>query len=290
MKAIITVGISASGKSTWAKEYAKKNKAIISCRDDLRFSLTGASGWGEYKFDKKIENTITRLQHDTFGLAQIYGKDIIVADTNLNKETRENLHELLYQLKYDVEILPFPITLEEAWKRDGLRANGVGRDVIYKQWQQWLEFIGKKQYTPDTTLPKAVCFDMDGTLAHMVDRKAYDWKKVGTDRVDPIVRGMLWDFRARGYKIVILSGRDSICREETYQWIIDNGMIYDELLMRQEGDMRKDTVIKEEIFWKDVSPHYNVEAVVDDRPVVCRMWRDIKIPKVIQVGDPYVEF
>lgn len=290
MKAIITVGISASGKTTWAKEYAKKNKAIISNRDDLRFSLTGTLGWGEYKFDKTIERMITDLQHSQIELAADLGKDIIMSDTNLNKATRDAWQGTLEGIGYSVEIKPFPITLEEAWKRDGLRANGVGRDVIYKQWQQWLEFIGRKQYVPNKDLPKAIIFDVDGTLTHANGRNPFDWKSVGNDSVDPIVLSMLWDFQKRGYKILVLSGRDSICREETYQHFVENGIIYDELIMRAEGDCRKDTIIKEEIFWRDVAPCYNVEAVVDDRPCVVRLWHDIGIPKVIAVGNPFMEF
>ena len=44
MKATITVGISASGKTTWAKAHAQATGAIISNRDDLRFSNVGRSG------------------------------------------------------------------------------------------------------------------------------------------------------------------------------------------------------------------------------------------------------
>lgn len=289
MKAIVCVGISASGKTTWAREHAKKTGAVIICRDDLRFAITGAKDWSEYKFNKKIEQLVTDMQFSMARDACVVGRDVIIADTNLNPDIRNRWHSWATVVGYETEVKPFPITLEEAWKRDGLRANGVGRDIIYKQWQQWLKFIERRTYNPDETLPKAICFDIDGTLAHMNGRKPYDWDKVGTDVVDPIVQQIFWDFQKRGYKMVVLSGRDSVCREQTYTWLVDNGFIFDELLMRPEGDCRKDTIVKEEIFWRDVAPCYNVQAVVDDRPVVCRMWRDLGL-KVVMVGDPHEEF
>lgn len=53
--------------------------------------------------------------------------------------------------------------------------------------------------------------------------------------------------------------------------------------------MRKDTIIKEELFWKPIADNYNVQFVLDDRLSVCRMWRDLGI-KVLQVGNPHIEF
>lgn len=291
MKAIITVGVSASGKTTWAKEYAQKHKAIISNRDDLRFSLTGAKDWSEYKFDSKIEKAITEIQHRTFFEASVMKKDFILSDTNLDAARRDSWTDVFKSAGYDVEIHPFHISLEEAWKRDGLRANGVGRDVIYKQYKQWLKFIGRKTYTPNESLPKAVIFDVDGTLAHMNGRKPFEWGSVGSDLVDVPVREMFYAAKNNGYKTIILSGRDGCCKEETHSWLVDNGITpWNEFIIREIGDTRKDTIIKEEIFWRDIAPYYNVRVVVDDRPVVCRMWREIGIPKVVQVGDPHEEF
>lgn len=288
MKAIITVGVSASGKTTWAKEYAMKNKAIISNRDDLRFSLTGASGWGEYKFDKKMEELISYIQMETVIKAFHMGKDVVIADTNLNPTIRDKWAMTCENLGYEVEIKPFPITLEEAWKRDTLRANGVGRDVIYKQWQQWNVFIGRKTYSPDESLPKAVIFDIDGTLAHMNGRGPFDWDKVDTDTVDPILKRIFQSWASD--ELIVISGREDFCAVKTLKWLYDNGMPPDALFMRKGGDNRKDTIIKEEIFWEHIAPNYNVLAVFDDRPSVVRMWHDIKIPKVIAVGNQCIEF
>lgn len=288
MKAIITVGVSASGKTTWAREYAKQHKAIIANRDDMRFSMTGATGWSNYKWDKKIETIVTNQQDTLAYNASQMGKDFILADTNLNAERRKEWVDCLTDLGYEVEIKDFPITLEEAWKRDAMRGQGVGRDVIYKQWQQWLEYTGRKRYVPDENLPKAVIFDIDGTLAHMEGRGPFDWARVGEDKVDEFVK-RLFVFTTDAARVVV-SGRDAVCELETTEWLRKNELYWDELLMREAGDSRKDTIIKEEIFWRDIAPKYNVIAVVDDRPCVVRMWHDIGIPKVVAVGNQSVEF
>ena len=293
MKAIITVGVSASGKSTWAAEKVNEagSKWFIVCRDNLRWSVSGVTGWKDYKFNKKTEKEVTELQEAHIKSLAKDKCNIIIADTNLNPSTRNHLIALCTSLGYEVEIKEFPITLEEAWKRDQFRGVfSVGRDVIYKQGQQWLEYKGEG-YKPNVTKPKTVIFDIDGTLAHMAgNRGAFEWDKVGIDSVDTHVKRMLKAYVCDGYKIIIVSGRDSSCRSQTEDWLYENRIYYDALLMRPKGDMRKDTIIKREIFDNYIRNEYNVEVVFDDRPSVVRTWYDIGIPKVIAVGNPWVEF
>ena len=45
--------------------------------------------------------------------------------------------------------------------------------------------------------------------------------------------------------------------------------------MRREGDNRKDSIVKHELFWKVVAPHWNVIGVLDDRQQVVDMWRSM---------------
>ena len=62
-----------------------------------------------------------------------------------------------------------------------------------------------------------------------------------------------------------------------------------ELIMRAAGDMRKDSIVKAELFFEHIEPNYNVMMVIDDRPQVIRMWTDIGLD-VINVGNYYEEF
>ena len=93
-KAIITVGVSGSGKTTWAKK--QSGFAIIS-RDDIRaemyYSETGKPfEWSAWKWSK--EDDVTAIQNQKFKTASENGYNIIVADTNLNKGRANGLKKM----------------------------------------------------------------------------------------------------------------------------------------------------------------------------------------------------
>lgn len=287
MKAVITVGISASGKTYWASQ----QKAVDINRDWIRFNVIApGADWGSYKFNKVKENEVTKIQEQMVMDAHGKGQDVIISDTNINPNTRNKWTTLLTDIGYEVEIKEFPISLEEAYKRDSLRANGVGQNVIYSQYQKWLEYKGRKTYKQDWSLDKAVIFDIDGTLAQMNGRSPFDWDKVGTDGPRMFIVEMARFYKHLDYDIIIVSGRDGVCKGVTEDWLNNYMVPFDKFFIRPEGDIRKDTIVKEEIFWDHIASRYNVVGVVDDRPSVVRMWHELKIPNVVCVGNPWVEF
>lgn len=287
MKAIITVGISASGKTTWAKT---QGHMLDINRDYIRFNhILPGSNWSTYKFTKAREKAVSEFQLAKINHAADFGLDVIISDTNLNPVHRARLIATLTDLGFTVEIKEFPISLEEAWRRDSIRENGVGHSVIYSQHQKWLEYIGAQKYVPDSALPKAIIFDIDGTLAEMNGRGPFDWHRVGEDSQRELIVQMAIMY-SKTHNIIVVSGRDGSCQEATYNWLREAGIPVDGFFMREAGDMRKDTIIKSEIFWANIAPYYDVQAVVDDRPSVVRMWYDIGIKNVICVGNPWAEF
>lgn len=292
MKAIITVGISASGKTTWVTDLLKAEKGWRDInRDWIRFNVVCPfSDWSNYKFNKKNETEVTRVQGLMIMESWAAGENIVISDTNLNAKTRQAIIKDLEELGYTVEIKAFPITRETALKRDNLRANGVGADVIYRQWQNWNDFSGRKTYVPDDSLPSAIIVDVDGTIAQMNGRGPFDWKRVGEDEPRQLVIDMVQNYAMQGYEILIVSGRSDECRNETLEWIDRQGIPCTELHMRKAGDFRKDSVIKEEILWTHLANRYNIVAAIDDRPMMIRTWHDLKIPNVIAVANPYLEF
>jgi hypothetical protein len=44
--------------------------------------------------------------------------------------------------------------------------------------------------------------------------------------------------------------------------------------MRKTGDMRKDSLVKEEIYNSNIAPNYNVFLILDDRDQVIDLWRN----------------
>ncbi|MFF3178654.1 polynucleotide kinase [Rhodococcus pyridinivorans] len=131
------------------------------------------------------------------------------------------------------------------------------------------------RYVEDPTLPAAWLVDIDGTLAHMSDRSPFHWHRVGEDAVSPAVEAAVRAFAAGPDRaaIVLLSGRDGVCRPETEEWLARHDIPYDELYMRPAGDNRKDSIVKAELFDRHIRHRYRIIAVLDDRDQVVRMWR-----------------
>ena len=295
MKAVVTVGISASGKSTHAAELVKQGY-VEANRDNIRRAMFAQNNpntpfrWSKWNW--KLEGKVTDAQIDVITGAYEAGKNVIVSDTNLSAKTRNALVSRLKAHGYDVEIKEFPIALEVAWERDAARENGVGHSVIAKQYQDWLKYKGQDGlYTcARDGYSKCILVDIDGTLAHMNGKRgAFEWHNVGRDDVDEHVR-MFVNSLPDTTMVIVMSGRDGVCRPETEKWLDDNGIRYDQLFMRTPDDMRKDTIVKRELFDAHIRNAYDVQFVIDDRPSVCRMWRDELGLKVFQVGDPAIEF
>lgn len=136
----------------------------------------------------------------------------------------------------------------------------------------------------------AAIFDIDGTLAKMNGRGPYEWDKVGNDLLVPPVKDLADMMRAGGYKILIFSGRvgNDACRAATLEWLERHGIDHDEFRMRREGDMRNDTLVKEE-FYDELKGRYDIIYAVDDRPRVCRLWHKLGLC-LLKVGDPDLDF
>lgn len=148
---------------------------------------------------------------------------------------------------------------------------------------------------------KAVIFDRDGTLASVAwcaptDRRDDEqWRRFNAllplDPVVPEVAGLLRAVRP-GVTRLMTSGRmagdqpsDSRRWWQVRAWLLKHDLPIDQLFMREGGDYRRDTVVKEELYRTKIEPHYDVRFAVDDRPEVCDLWRSLGIP-VLQVTDP----
>lgn len=149
-KAYVTVGISASGKSTWAREKAKETDAQIIERDCIRKAMLIRAGishdldWSQWR--NGWERDVTRTWEGLLESAIQSNRDIIVSDTNLNENRRAVLIHTLTEAGFVVEEKVFDIPLQVAISRDrsrGLRS--VGQDVIMKQYVQFAQQF-KPQY------------------------------------------------------------------------------------------------------------------------------------------------
>ena len=133
---------------------------------------------------------------------------------------------------------------------------------------------------------RAVLVDIDGTLAlRTVSRSPFDWSRVGEDEPNPpVIELVQLVHRAGLHKLILMSGRDEVCRRQTEIWLDAQAVPFDELHMRAAGDNRKDFIVKKELYRRHVKPRFEVAFVLDDRQQVVRMWRGLGLP-VFQVAE-----
>lgn len=290
------VGCSGSGKSTAAKELKQMLPSVVELnRDEWRFKLftDGVEDWSKYKFSKQRENDVTEKLNQIFDEAVAQMRPIVISNTNLNKKDIENWKTRAEKAGYDFKVRYFDETLTTLLKRDKKRgALSVGQDVLFKQWEKWLEISGARKYVPNDCKPKAIILDVDGTIALTNGRSHYDYSEAvltDTGRLD--VMELVEAYAAStGSEIIVVSGRKDCCKEYTKEWLEHYNIEYTSLHMRKDGDDRCDTIIKEEIFWEHIEPYYNVVAAFDDRPRMIRKLKDIGIPLVVDVSKDYKEF
>lgn len=289
-KVIILQGLPGSGKSTWAKEKVRENNGewIRINKDDLRAMLHDAT------HSDKQERQIEMTRDVIIQTFLRKGKNVIIDDTNLHPKHIRKIKSLAGPLN-EVEVIFFNTPIEVCIARDAKREGKahVGEKVIRMmngQWSKWqhedtsVEFPLQETIKWVPGLPDALICDLDGTLSHILKRSPYDFMSCGEDEIDVPVANLLFNYHNLGYKIILMSGRDAECRKITERWLEDYSVYYDHLYMRPEGDMRKDSIIKRELFDAHVRGKFNVEFVLDDRNQVVELWRQMGL-KCFQVAE-----
>lgn len=320
----ITRGLPGSGKSTLAGEWVAEDptaRAQVN-RDHLRKMMhnsvwiggqSGTEGAVVAARDAMIKallrkgvdvicsdtNLPQKVARDLRNLARIAGADFEVID---------------------LTGVPLELCLERDAERDtrftldGEGEPGVGRSVIQGMYNRYLagkpsplplpeDPVAEAQkalpYAPKPGTPEAIIVDIDGTVAIKSDRSPFDWSRVSEDTPNKAVINAAMEhvFHADEYgrrlHMIFLSGRDESCRADTEVWLEEHVLDYRgdfdddskfHLYMRPEGDSRKDSIVKLELFDEHVRDAYNVRHVYDDRNQVVRMWRSIGLT-VFQVND-----
>jgi predicted kinase len=284
-------GVSGSGKSTFAESQAG-NPVIVS-RDRIRAGIFGSADQDYYAVPKEVlsrkESLVSKVHDNAIVEALRAGHDVIADNTHTRMKYVNATAALAHKVGAEVEVITFDVPLKTAIERNAMRGKLGGRvvpeDVIRKQHS---ELAGSKNdqlaqpqvvrpYNGTPGKPKAFLVDIDGTLAHMRDyRGPFDWHKVHLDDVDEVVADAVAYIQSSGMiSTIVMSGRDEVCRNETENWLLDHGIYFDKLFMRPEKDMRKDNIVKAELFDAYVRDNFDVQFVLDDRQQVVDMWREM---------------
>lgn len=280
-------GLPASGKSTKAKEIVASGDYIRVNRDLLREMLhfnrwTGRNEDATVSTEKAIAIS-----------ALINGTSVVVDDCNLNPRNHTMWQEAANACGASFRVEKVDTPMSVCLERDSAREKAVGFTTITNMALQYGLYP-----MPDKGL---VLCDLDGTLFDITHRLKYakgeekDWDKFFDAIPYDIVRedtvAMIRKYIADGHKIIFVSARPERCKIASMMKIhqaFGDTRVYETLIMRRDSDKRDDVEVKQQMYDTYFKGKYPIEAVIDDRPKVIRMWRANGV-NVIDVGSG-VEF
>lgn len=193
-------------------------------------------------------------------------------------------------IKLEFEERYFDTPVDTCIDRDKHREKSVGEDVIRSMYKKYVKHDICKTDTriikaQDISLPRCIICDIDGTLSLMNGRSPYDDSKIHTDKPNSYVVNLVKRIaNINSFEhmesdgeinnaIIIMSGRMDKCRPQTEQWLKDNNIPYDILLMRKTDDFRQDSIVKKELYNNHIKDQFYVDFILDDRDQVVEMWR-----------------
>jgi predicted kinase len=292
LRVIITKGLPASGKSSWADEFISENPDFVKIEKDQIRKDTSLFKDGVYVHKRGDEGIVIKERDRLIRRALQSGKSVISSDTNLTQKHITQISAIARQNNAKVEIKSFlDVPIAELIERDAKRENSVGEQVIRRMFHEQVKRMPTfLKYDPE--LPFVVVSDLDGTLTKgPKDRSPYEWHKVGQDEINLGVAHMLDGVAViKHCPVYIFSGRDGICRPETEEWLERHDIEYDKLVMREIDDNRSDEIVKAEFIEEHIRDKVNVLIWFDDRVRVANMLRDVYGINVAQVGDPNYKF
>ena len=303
----LTRGVPASGKSTYAKQWviAAPNRVRVN-RDDIRQELheqkrdykTGTF----YEQNSKDEERTTVVAHRRIRDALGARKSVLVDDTNLNLRFYKQYHQIAAEYGLKLGHVDFPITLEEAIRRNAARARVVPEDVIRRmysnlgpngEFHHWDGDYVPRAFVKPAERKMAFIYDMDGTLAnishyrHFVRGKFRNFDMFHRSSLfsppNEEVLEMAFDSDKAGLTNIIVTARSEPYRSVTELWLDKHNVPFENLYMRAAGDSRQDAIVKAEIL-EEIQKDYIVVSAADDNENVKIVWKNAGIRTVVVPG------
>jgi predicted kinase len=129
MFAILTVGLPASGKTTWA--HSQRAYKVLDL-DDFREVL------GD-RHDQSLTREAVALRDQVLNKAIFNMEDVIIADTNLNPIFRAELVDKLLRAGYSVKLKVFDTPFDVCCERNNVRVNPVPKHAMERMHSQMIE-------------------------------------------------------------------------------------------------------------------------------------------------------
>lgn len=159
MKAILTIGVSASGKSTWAENFVQERnnqgeKWIVINQDEIRLSLIKEQKGNDIDENRELR----KWDYNPEGESELKVKErwdtlvknaiknnyngLVISDTNLDGGYKKinKLVDFGVDAK-DISTKYLPISFEDALQRDKNRKFQVGEEVLKSQFERLNTFL-----------------------------------------------------------------------------------------------------------------------------------------------------
>lgn len=294
---VLLVGVPGAGKSTFANSLLVTDpKWVKISRDDFRHMFRNK--W----YDENIESLVTAAINPCIEKTLEKGFNVVLDNTHCDvKRLKETISKYTSKAKIVLKYVGEELTLNEikAQNKNRVENKVVPEDIIDKMYKGFTFIVNNKQVFEDLIiapeepilliqnedLPKAIIVDIDGTIAHMNDKRGpFEWHNVHLDERDENIMNLLYTL-AMTYNIVFMSGRDESCRELTTNWLkLNYAPTNIELYMRPRNNYEKDSIVKRRLFDENIKDKYYVEVVFDDRNSVVKAWREMGL-KCLQVQE-----
>ena len=294
LKIILTRGVPASGKSTWAKKVISENdwnrgeQWIRVNNDDIR------NMFGVYWVPDR-EKLVDSTRKNIIQKAVENRVNIIVDNMNFSEKYKTEVEQILEETEmfdeYEIEYKDFFIPLAEAIERDSLRSNPIGAGVIKSIYKQNINLFNQAQVNRPIVkkqgLPNAIIVDLDGTVANNTTGRSFygkeSYSKMYDDEVYSDVKHFLHNCVSGEPTIIFITGRNGDPSsffndgyEISKQWIKDKLGI-DEFILytRKPGDYTSSDLYKKAVYESYIKDQYDIDFVLEDSMKCCNMWREL---------------
>ena len=291
LQILILVGAPGSGKTTFARYFLRTEENWMRlCRDDFR-----AMHFSDGNLSHHEERLIVEMIDASIEALLLKRSNVLLDATHCRKEYVDHYIGRFNHLA-DISFKVFDVDAVTLAERCEKRFQNTGKQIpaqVLKKFIGDLEELKKefdfalrpKTYlyqpvaTQDSSLPKAIVCDLDGTLALMHGRNPFDATHCDEDELNEPVAGVLRNYSGNGYQILLVSGREDCYYQPTVRFLEKYNIPYHQLWMRKTKDFRRDAIIKREIFDTEIAGKYFIEFVLDDRNQVVEMWRkELQLP------------
>lgn len=148
MKVVFMRGLSASGKSTYAKKLAEDSDFVRVNMDDIR-AMLGAP------FTRANDALALEVQKGTVLAALRVGRDVVVDNLHLHSKWPRKLADAIVGAGFDVDysIVDFSdVPLETCIERNALRSGPITEGIIRQQAKQFDDLRNKGLWTVEDLL------------------------------------------------------------------------------------------------------------------------------------------